>query len=161
MGGKVDKKILELFLAMVMSLLPVSLGLAQGDGDQNQGRLVFSASGGSIQQSFDSDGHVAATQIRAASSNGATVISNLKTGYPAMTEVEVEATMSVAQGTYRVAFMHKGQKSLELSAQDGSSDQGRGLATVDSDGNLPYAVEAEQAMGMDMAVNVSLPKATE
>lgn len=179
-----QKIALYMILAVIMLGLPLSSGWAQDSFEEMMrlhenydwdglmqrgenlkqleqsgqlGRLVFSESGFNVTQRYAAGGGLSEASISAKTSSGAATSTNLQAGYPPLTVLEVEVTLTVAKGMYKVEFKNNGETTLALEAANGSEAEGKGLATVDAQGNLPYEVTAADAEDMAMTVKVKLP----
>jgi hypothetical protein len=121
------------------------------------GTMVYLERGASLSQKFAPDGRLSEVSLKAAAVEGSTTKTDLEAGYPAGAALEIEVKLSVAKGSYKVEFKNQGQVSLTLEAKDGSSAEGKALASVDAQGKLPYEVTANKAENMAMEIQVKMP----
>jgi hypothetical protein len=120
--------------------------------------VIYSERGASLSQNFSPPGFLSEVSLQAAAVEG-TTRKDLDCGYPGGTVLEVEGSLTVGSGSYKVEFKHQGQVSLKLEAKDGSNSEGQGLVTVGAQGKLTYEVTAGQAQNVVMSLKVSPPAA--
>jgi hypothetical protein len=142
--------------------LAVAIGLlnAPPAGAQVLGPIIYSERGASLSQNFSPPGFLSEVSLQAAAVEG-TTRKDLDCGYPGGTVLEVEGSLTVGSGSYKVEFKNQGQVSLKLEAEDGSNSEGQALVTVGAQGELTYEVTAGQARNVVMSLKVSPPGARE
>jgi hypothetical protein len=71
-------------------------------------------------------------------------------------EMEVDVTLAVGKGTYRIELLGKGdQVTLALEARDGETTSGHGTMVTDSFGEANYRVTAVDAENVDYVLEYS------
>lgn len=125
---------------------------------QAPGELVYSESQARLTQKFTPGGRLSEVSLKAMAVEGTTK-KELECGYPAGTILEVEGSLTVTSGAYRVEFKDQGQASLVLEAENGSILEGKGRATVSPQGKLIYELTARQAQNVVMNLKISPPEA--
>jgi len=97
-----------------------------------------------ISQSVD-EGKVSAAKITVDSSNGGPEIVRMQADYPPDTVIQVEASLTVKEGSYKVELLNKGKASLVLAAKDGKVVKGKGKMSAIANGDVEYRVTAKNA----------------
>jgi hypothetical protein len=97
-----------------------------------------------ISQSVE-EGKVSAARITVDSSNGGPAIINMQADYPADTVLQVEASLTVKTGYYKVELLNKGKPSLVLEARDGKVVKGKGRMSATANGDVEYRVTSRNA----------------
>ncbi|HET6420734.1 MAG TPA: hypothetical protein VFG19_11290 [Geobacteraceae bacterium] len=91
------------------------------------------------------DGKVSAARITVESSNGGPEIIKMRTDYPARAVLQVEASLTVKEGYYKVELLNSGKPSLVLEAKDGKTVRVKGRMSVTSGGDVEYRVTSRNA----------------
>lgn len=97
-----------------------------------------------ISQSVKED-KVSAARITVDSSNGGPSIINMQADYPADTVLQVEASLMLKTGYYKVELLNKGKTSLVLETRDGKVVKGKGRMSATANGNVEYRVTSRNA----------------
>lgn len=142
------RKLMALTLIFAMALLALPLGSVQA-------QTVFTEKGISQELSFNAAGALTGGTHQVRESDGGPAGSSLRdVGYPPNSVIEIEVTLTVEKGSYKVEFQNQGTTSLLLEAENGSSAEAKGLVSIDARGNLPYSVTSKQAENALMTIKV-------
>lgn len=118
-------------------------------------QTVFTEKGINQSLNFNSSGALTGVTHQVAESDGGPVDSNFgDVGYPPNSVIEIEATLTVEKGSYKMEFQKQGETTLTLEAENGSSAEGTALVSIDSMGNLPYTVASSQAENVVLTLKV-------
>jgi hypothetical protein len=143
---KTKKTVLCSILAAILLIMPISSVLAQ---------TVFSEKGLSQQIKYDSNGALKECSTTIRESNGGPISNTIKdVGFSPLTVLELEVSLKVAKGSYKIEFQKNDETTLVLEASDGTNTDGVASVSVDSMGHLSYIVTAEQAENVELHILV-------
>lgn len=91
------------------------------------------------------DGKVSAAKITVESSNGGPAIVKMQADYPAQTVLQVEASLTVEEGYYKVELLNNAKPSLILEAKNVKGVKGKGRMSATADGDVEYRVTSRNA----------------
>ena len=97
-----------------------------------------------ISQSVN-EGKVSGAKITVDTSNGGPEIVRMQADYPPDTVIQVEASLTVKEGSYKVELLNKGKASLVLTAKDGKVAKGKGKMSAIANGDVEYRVTSKNA----------------